>query len=244
MPAERYYYPKEFQEQDEIFLEGVELHHLINVMRNREGNLVEIVNGLGQLAQARLANLEKKRAILQIEEVFEAPALDKPLILAQAIPRLSKLEVILEKCTELGVTEIWLFPASHSEKKTFSENQLERFHTILISAMKQCGRLFLPDLILMPQLKQWQPLCLPAYFGDTANEAPLFYEKYTQQLNNEGSIFFIGPESGFTEDEISLLKKLEAIGVKLNNNILRTETAAIAAIAIMSTLKGPWDEDT
>lgn len=240
MPAERYYYPQELQEKSVITLEGIEFHHLVNVMRNRVDDRVEIVNGLGQLAQARIIELEKKRGQLEVETVFQAPTLEKPLILAQGIPRLSKLEVILEKATELGMTEIWLFPASHSEKKEFSENQSERLHTILISAMKQCGRLFLPDLIIMPPLKQWQPLCLPAYFGDTHGDAPIFEEKWKQQSTGNGSIFFIGPESGFTEKETDLLKQLGAVGVKLNPNILRTETAAIAAIALISHWQQPF----
>lgn len=234
MPAERYYYPQELQEGSSITLEGVEFHHLVNVMRNRVGDSLELVNGLGQLAKASITQLEKKCGYLKIESIFQAPMLDKPLILAQAIPRLSKLETILEKATELGMTEVWLFPSSHSEKKEFSENQSERLRTILISAMKQCGRLFLPDLIIMPPLKQWQPFGLPAYFGDTNTEALSFQEKWKQQPSKEGSIFFIGPESGFTETETALLKNLGAVGVKLNDNILRTETAAIAAIALLS----------
>ncbi|MBA3815357.1 MAG: 16S rRNA (uracil(1498)-N(3))-methyltransferase, partial [Parachlamydiaceae bacterium] len=165
MPAERYYFPKELQEGNTITLDGVEFHHLINVMRNRVNDSVELINGLGQLAKAKITQLEKKCGYLQVETIFQEPQLEKPLILAQAIPRLSKLEIILEKATELGMTEVWLFPSSHSEKKEFSENQSDRLRTILIAAMKQSGRLFLPDLIIMPPLKQWQPLCLPAYFG-------------------------------------------------------------------------------
>lgn len=234
MPAERYYYPQEFQENAEIMLPDAEAHHLVKVMRNRPGDIVELVNGLGQLAQAEIKQIEKKQCYLEVIELYEAISLDKPLILAQAIPRLNRLEIILEKATELGITEIWLFPSAHSEKKEFSENQSERLRAILISAMKQCGRLFLPDLILMPPLKQWQPFYLPAYFGDTSTDAPLFQEKWKEQTEGKGSIFLVGPESGFTTDEIVILKNLKAAGVKLNNNILRTETAAIAAIALIS----------
>lgn len=234
MPAERYYSPQEFQEQNTITLEGAELHHLVNVMRNSVGDNVEVVNGLGQLARASIIDIEKKRSLLKIETVMQAITLDQPFILVQAIPRLNKLEIILEKATELGITEVWLFPSSHSEKKEFSENQTERLHTILIAAMKQCGRLFLPDLIMMPPLKQWQPFYLPAFFGDINPDAPSFQKIWEQQHPKEGSIIAIGPESGFTDEEINILKKLGATGIKINNNILRTETAAIAAISLMS----------
>lgn len=235
MPAERYYLPEEFEKDIEIVLEGTEFHHLTNVMRNRVGDSVEAINGLGQLATAKIVSISKKSAQLHIESLYQSPRLDKPLILAQAIPRLSKLEIILEKTTELGVTEIWLFHSSHSEKKDFSENQSERLRTILISAMKQCGRLFLPELIMMPPLKQWQPCGFPAFFGDVEPSAPLLIEKVRDERDcGDGVIFFVGPESGFTDDEVRLLKNLGTEGVSLNGNILRAETAAVIAIGLLS----------
>lgn len=233
MPAERYFQHENFQEGNQVFIKDLEFHHLVNVMRNRIGNEIELINGQGQLATARITAIEKKKAIAEIQSVLQAPLPEKPLILVQAIPRLSKLEFILEKGTELGMTEVWLLPAAHSEKKDFSENQLERFQTILISAIKQCGRLFLPEIVIMPPLKQWKCFCLPAFFGDTRPAAPLFATEWQQSAVKEGSIFCVGPESGFTDEEMTSLQNLGAKGIKLNNNILRTETAAVAALSIM-----------
>lgn len=236
MPAERYYYPEDFQEGNPISLVDVEFHHLVNVMRNRIGDTIELINGKGQLATGRIQEISKKAAIITIEGLSEASVLEKPLILAQAIPRLSKLEFVLEKGTELGMTEIWLFPAAHSEKSSFSKNQLDRFNTILISAIKQSGRLFLPELILMPRLEEWQPFCLPAFYGDTDPNAPLFEVMWKKQekKDTEGTLFCVGPESGFTSQETTLLKALGATGVNLNPFILRTETAAIVAMCLMA----------
>lgn len=236
MPTERYYHREEFLEGNQIFLKDLEFHHLAHVMRNRPGEEIELVNGDGQLAKARINAIEKKQAIVDVLEVFQSPTLDKPLILAQAIPRLHNLELILEKGTELGMSELWLFPTSHSYKKHFTPNQLERFHTILISSMKQCGRLFLPEIVMMPPLNEWQNFCLPAFFGDTNPKAPSFMSVWNNLNPKEGAIFCIGPESGFTPEETSALQNLGARGVKLNNNILRTETAAIAALSIISLL--------
>lgn len=236
MPAERYYYPEDFQEGNPISLADIEFHHLVNVMRNRIGDTIELINGKGQLAIGRIEEISKKAAKISVESISEASVLEKPLILAQAIPRLSKLEFVLEKGTELGVTEIWLFPATYSDKSSFSKNQLDRFNTILVSAMKQCGRLFLPELILMPRLEEWQTFCLPAFYGDTDPNAPLFEVmwKKIEKKGMEGTIFCIGPESGFTSQETVSLKALGATGVKLNPFILRTETAAIVAMSLMA----------
>lgn len=234
MPANRYFLPREFQENIPVFLEDVEFHHLTHVMRNRVGDEVELVNGKGQLAAAKIIKIDKKNATLEITNLLEASVLEQPLILAQAIPRLTKLEMILEKGTELGMTQIWLFPTQHSDKGHFSPNQLQRFNTIMISAMKQCGRLFLPEILLMPALKQWQKFPLPAFFGDTRPSAPLFAESWAKSTPRSGCIFCVGPESGFSSDEITALEGLGANGVKIHHNILRTETAAITALSLIS----------
>src|SRR5207248_2602313 len=133
-----------------------ELHHLVNVMRTRLGEKIEVVNGQGQLAEAILQSIEKKSASLRIESVETSSPFSQRLILAQGMPKQNRLEFIIEKGTELGMTEIWLFPASRSEKKDFSVNQLERLNILTIAAMKQCGRLFLPKIVIMPPLKQWK----------------------------------------------------------------------------------------
>lgn len=234
MPGNRYFLPQEFQEGMNVSLDDIEFHHLVHVMRNRVNDQVELVNGKGQLAAGRLVQIEKKQAIVDIISVISASTLDRPIILAQAILRLSKLELILEKGTELGMTQIWLFPAQHSEKDNFSSNQLHRLNTIMISAMKQCGRLFLPEILLMPPLKEWQNFPLPAFYGDTQPNAPLFKTSWSASDPQHGCIFFVGPESGFTTEESKALQALGAQGVKLHHNILRTETAAIAALSLMS----------
>ncbi|MFT3832653.1 MAG: RsmE family RNA methyltransferase [Micropruina sp.] len=240
MPANRYFSPQEYQEGNSIFLEDQEFHHLIHVMRQQTGEEVELVNGKGQLAQARIAKIEKKRAELKPFAIIEASHLEQPLILAQAIPRLNKLEFILEKGTELGMTQLWLFPSKQSEKGRFSDHQLQRLNTILIAAMKQCGRLFLPEIISMPPLEQWQKFCFPAFFGDTRTTAPSFETIWNGSSAQSGSIFCVGPESGFTVDEVALMQQLGALGVKLNPHILRTETAAIAALSLI----GQWQLDS
>jgi 16S rRNA (uracil1498-N3)-methyltransferase len=226
MPAERYYYPHSLVQDDEIILEDQEFHHLVHVMRNRVEDRIEVVNGLGQLATAR--------ALLSIESVFTEQPPRHKLILAQAIPRQNRLDTILEKGTELGMTEVWLFPAAHSEKKDFSDNQQERIHTILVAAMKQCGRLFLPKFVEMPPIKKWQTFPLPAFFGDVNPDVPKLEDAFKHHFEVSEALICIGPESGFNSDEITLLRQFGAEGVSLHPNILRTDTAAIASLALLS----------
>lgn len=235
MPAERYYYPEILEVNQTINLKDQEYHHLINVMRTRLGDEIEVVNGKGQLAHGILDSLGKKNAILFLKSVYTAERETKRIILAQGIPRQNRLEFIIEKGTELGMTEIWLFPAVKSEKKDFSENQLERLHGLAISAMKQCGRLYLPKIVVMPPLKQWENFEeLSIFYGDTNPDATPFVSLWKTLKPTDNALFCIGPESGFPEEEIATLHKFKAYGVKLHPHILRTDTAAISALALLT----------
>ncbi len=235
MPAERFYSPNPLQQGEEVFLTDLEFHHLVNVMRIRENECIEIVNGNGQLATATVKRIEKKRALLHVDLIKTEIAPVHSLILAQAVPRTNRLEFILEKGTELGVTEIWLFPSARSEKRSFTEHQIERLNAILIAAMKQCGRLFLPKLLFMPMIKEWKEVPQRAYFGDTSPDAPLFLDLWDKK--SATTFFCIGPESGFSEEEILLLRSKNLMGVKLHSNILRTDTAALTALSLVSHFK-------
>lgn len=235
MPADRFYVKSPLADGQRIRIEGTEFHHLAHVMRGVAGDPVEIVNGCGLLAEGTVHAIEKKYATVDISKVVEqqsAPV--HQVILAQAIPRSNRLDFILEKGTELGMTQLWLFPGAHSERKTVSDNQIERMESVIIAAMKQSGRLDLPLLKVLPELKKWPPLPYPAFFGDLSPSAPSFEKCWKANTPKEGTIIFIGPESGFNEPETAILRTLGAQGVKLHQNVLRTDTAAIAALALIS----------
>ena len=234
MPAERYFIDAPFSVGQEVVLEGDECHHLCTVMRTRVGEVVELVNGRNQLAVANVQGMAKKSAVLQIERVSSGRP-SRPVILAQAIPRFNRLETILEKGTELGAAAFWLFPGMLSEKKEFSANQQERMRFIAISAMKQCGRLDLPAIEIMPPLAEWPVPAGTFFYGDTHPEAPRFDPKGAV----EPIVFLVGPEKGFHEQEVVLLeKKFQATGVKLHDNILRTDTASLVALSLIDRCAG------
>ncbi len=236
MPKERYFVPQELILHKDISLEGTEMHHLVTVMRSRIGDVAELVNGRGACAQAKIVNVEKRRVTLNIEDLFISEKSTTEIILAQAIPKLNRLDFIIEKGTELGMTQIWLFPSERGEKKELSPTQLERLHHLSVAAMKQCGRLFLPLIKELPPLSKWQPAANPhpLYFGSLDPQAPLLLETLAQS-SSLNAIFCVGPESGFSPNEEKALIGIGAIGTKLNNHILRTETAAIAALVLMTS---------
>jgi 16S rRNA (uracil1498-N3)-methyltransferase len=231
MPAERFFAPQQLFIDQQISLSGAELHHLAHVMRLQTGETVEIVNGQGSLAEGVIEQIGKREALVRITKAHQATSGQTNIILVQAIPRLNRLEFILEKGTELGMNELWLFPSERSERKALEERQLERFQAITIAALKQCGRLFLPKIIVKSALDKWsaENVVPQAYYGDLNASSNL------SDLYGGGDVqIFIGPESGFTEREEKRLRELGVKGVSLHQNILRTDTAALTALAIIS----------
>jgi 16S rRNA (uracil1498-N3)-methyltransferase len=228
MPAGRFFAPISLK--NNLTLEGEEFHHLAKVMRVRLGETIELVNGQGEFAEAEVIALNKKNCELKILSHKKVPPPEQSLILALALTRPASLEWTLEKATELGATEILLFPGERSEKKDLSKSH--RLETIVINALKQCGRLYLPKIILKPPLDQWPPPTGSLFFGDFSTPVPLKgpFDKIVT--------FFIGPEKGFSPAETLLLKeKFKARPICLHENILRAETAAITVLSQFSLLK-------
>lgn len=233
MPHDRFFIDESFSVEQTLSLEKEELRHLM-VMRIAPGETVELVNGRNQLAEAQVETVSKTSAKLKITALSEGNP-KKKFILAQALPKLARLEWLVEKAVELDVSEFWLFPSSHSEKNSLSANQIARLKHIIISAMKQSGRLDLPEINIFPSIDRLPVNQGSFFFGDVRPDAPSFLDiwKKTPKFS-EPMVFFIGPEKGFTEKEINfLVKEQGACGVHLNANVLRTETAAIVALALL-----------
>ncbi|MFY7843302.1 MAG: RsmE family RNA methyltransferase, partial [Rhabdochlamydiaceae bacterium] len=165
MPVERYFKEQDFKIGETIMIADEEYHHIIKVMRGKIGDQIELINGKGLLAYAYITNIGKKTVCCDIHELSKAYFPPPSVILIQAIPRFNRLEYILEKGTELGVTNFWLFPSERSERNTFSENQKQRMEHLIIAATKQCGRLDKPSLSIKKNLMDCLPLQGSVIFG-------------------------------------------------------------------------------
>lgn len=197
------------------------------VMRKRVGEHVELVNGKGQLIHAEIRDMDDDSAELLIQKIEEFPPLEHNFIIIQGIPNLVRLEIMLEKCTELGCSEFWLYFAHKSDRRIFSDQKKERLKYITVSALKQCGGYYLPKIHWFENKEEITPPSCPLFYGDIRPDA----KKRT--LPKESCAFLNGPESGFSDDEMAYFEKeWNAQGISLHNNILRTETAAIAAAAL------------
>ncbi len=232
MPQHRYYISEPFYIDQPVTIQEPEFHHLHAVMRQKNGDLLELINGQGQLAHGVITSIQKKQAIVQISSVQKEKPADFFLTLALGFLKNTHLEFALEKACELGVSKICLFQAMRSEKKELSEQYLKRLHTIVISACKQCGRLYIPKIEISKNLKECLKKEELSFFGDLSSTSQLI-ARFAQDLQKQkAATIYIGPESGFTEEEVTRLQEHGAHGITLAKNTLRAETAAIIAVSL------------
>lgn len=221
MPENRFFLDQPFEQGTRVQLSPEECHHL-KVMRKKAEDIIELVNGRGQLAVAQYEG--SKQALLQ--EVLTDNKPQRKVILAQAYLRPKNLDFVIEKGTELGATAFWLFPGQKSEKKSLSKAQFERCRHLIISALKQSGRLHLPEIELLPPIIEWKDFPIPLYYGDLKTET--VYKSPSSDV-----ILVVGPERGLSEEELQFLG-LRGQGVRIHPNILRAETAALCFLALSS----------
>lgn len=231
MPSERYFLEKELCVGAVERLDGQEFHHLSHVMRANKGDQLEIINGKGILAKAHIEEISKRHAAVKIISTHTEKPQAVQVIIAQAIPRINRLDFIVEKCTELGMHQLWLFPGQNSERKELTDHQLERLKNLTIAASKQSGRLWLPEIHIKPALMHWKTVDHKAFFGDVSPKAEYLSKILVKNPSVSPCIFFTGPESGFTPQEELKLIQLGAQGVKLHEAVLRTDTASIMALS-------------
>lgn len=223
MPSYRFYTP---HLQDSIHLKEEEHHHLSRVMRVGEGEMVELIDGKGSLAQARVVKIQKSETHLTLETVEHFPAPLLQIHLAIPLMRPSKLEWIIEKGTELGADHFLFYLADRSEKTGNIVQHLDRMRTITIAATKQSGRLYLPGFDIVDSLQDALKTEMTILYGDTDPQAPWI------EPSKEPTLFVSGPEAGFSDAEKAFLKE-RTKGIKLSENILRAETAPIVALTIL-----------
>lgn len=228
-----------------ISVRGAEHHHLRNVLRITPGETIRIIDGRGNVYTAEILDTPTNRSSSEARiRTHEFHAMPSPtLTLFQGLPKNDKMALILQKTTELSVTRIVPLHSEHALQKP-SQNRYERWHRVLISATKQCKRAWLPELCNAQQfedaLAQLEKFSLRLLLNPDTQQASIPRYRESQNIktvlreipNTTAIALFVGPEGGFSDQEISAAIQSGCIPVTLGTNILRTETAAIVAVAI------------
>ncbi|MFT3741740.1 MAG: 16S rRNA (uracil(1498)-N(3))-methyltransferase [Gammaproteobacteria bacterium] len=240
MRIPRVYLPETLQTGARFTLPEVSRQHLLRVLRLKTGNRLQVFDGQGNEYQAML--LDDKIGIIEILEDIPNPIQESPLTiqLGQGISRGEKMDFTLQKAVELGVNVITpLFTVYSGVTLTAErlEKRMEHWQGVIQHACEQCGRAVMPELRPAMQLSQWLTNLqaeLKLVLAPTGSH-------HLKQLSAAASVaLLVGSEGGLHADEIQLAIRHQFVDVQLGPRILRTETAALAAVSALQTLWGDF----
>jgi 16S rRNA (uracil1498-N3)-methyltransferase len=222
-----------FLESDEIWVDGDEFHYLTRVRRHGKGDQVEVRGKEGTRFLARVATVEKDRALLVMIEKLAEVVSSWPVTLAIAVPKPSLMDDIVRKTSEIGVECIIPIVTERSVARP-SQGRIERWQKIAFESLRQCGRQ--TPLAVEPVHPFEQALSKLNCGGTNLILHPYraVSDRFSKVLSEKSSLpspisVFIGPEGGFSRIEIEMAEDLGFLPVGLGPSILRIETAAIAA---------------
>jgi 16S rRNA (uracil1498-N3)-methyltransferase len=212
--------------QDQYLLKGDEAHHLLHVARIEVGEEVLLLNGRGLMVWTVVESLGKKDIVLKKLRESKIGQLSKyDLILG--IPKKDALELSLKQAVELGFRKIFLIRAAYSQIKI---PETERMQSLLINALEQSNAAFLPEIIATG----WKELNFSEYSEVVLLDSQSQTTRPLKQGNSQLSALVVGPEGGFSQDELSFLHGLpNAAVVRLPCPLLRTPTAVAAGAGVL-----------
>jgi 16S rRNA (uracil1498-N3)-methyltransferase len=215
-----------------IRVEGEEHHHITDVMRNTENDIIYVTHGTGIIYKSAITAINKNEIICEIVEEYNYE--NKFQNICFCIPRLKapdRFEFALEKCVELGITNFIVFDSLRTVAKG---EKIERWQKILLAAMKQSLRAWLPKISYVKNVSHLihNNTRLVLFEQNGGITYANFLKSNEESILTDNFNFIFGPEGGFDEKEIKELINCEI--VKLTENRLRSETAITTAASVLS----------
>jgi len=234
------------------YITGEEFHHLTRVLRKHVGDKIKIFTEDGQFYNVEIIDINKNGMVCKIiEKIIPEEQCKVTVTLYQAILKPVKMDFVIRKVTELGVSNIVPIITQHTIAKIHDvEKKIDRWKKIILSAVKQSELSFLPkifhpmcfnkaiDLLTVENTFGGESICKDGKtlsllfhekYGDRVSE---FFTKVDVNLVSRVNIF-IGPEGGFSEKEVLLAKRKNFSILNLGRHILRSETSSIVAVSLV-----------
>ncbi|MFQ5953052.1 MAG: RsmE family RNA methyltransferase [Candidatus Omnitrophota bacterium] len=242
----RFYVPKENVDlkRNEIVIGGEEAHHIIDVMRLKDEDSIVVFDGTGVEYSGFIKKVNLRSKVVTVEVVRTSkPAPEKmpEITLAQAIPKKAKMEYIVEKATELGVSRVIPLVSARTivrPDEAGRGKKVLRWEKIAAEAAKQCGRVDVPVIeeitkyedLANKDLDEYDLVLLAHISGETE---PI--KKVLSGFKSGKVIVFIGPEGDFTPSEISMLTpKGNCRPITLGRRVLRSDTAGLFVLSVLN----------
>ena len=236
----RFFVPRESIKGNAILISGPEAHHMLDVMRLKKGEEVTAFDGEGKEYEGVIKEIKEKSLVVEIKETRDVSGKRKVLItIGQAIPKKEKMDYIIEKATEMGARSIIPIETARSIVKirpNGGKARLERWQRIALEAAKQSGN---PTVPKVERISGFDEAIAKA--GDYDLKILACLDREAEDIKSvlraykpESVILFVGPEGDFTKEEIGKAKAAGARLVNLGNTVLKSDTAALAMIAMIN----------
>lgn len=231
---------------DLVFLAEEDARHALSVLRLKAGQAVEVFLE-GQRYDAEITSADRDGVCVKLLSQLQSTEAALSVTLYQGLPKSDKMDFIVQKAVELGVTRIVPVIMSRCVVKLNPKDaahKLERWRKIAREAGKQCGRCITPEitepctLSSLPSLPAFPDVNIVPW-EESEGHGPLAFSRSHPGLSSLGIL--IGPEGGIDRDEIAVLNQSGFIPVTLGKRILRTETAGLAAVASLMALYGEME---
>ncbi len=246
MRITRIYTPTELAKDKKVALTPAGVSHVAKVLRARIGDTVAVFDGAGNEYRATIDAITAKNVVVTLTEAV-ATASESPLkiTLVQGISRGERMDWVVQKTTELGIAAIVPVITGRSVVKLDRDQAAKRhehWRNIAIGACEQCGRAQLPELhppISLGGFLEKNHRASVKWVLDPAATQSLIGLCESRNTDTSDLQLLIGPEGGLGDDELAAAKRAGFVPVCLGPRILRTETAAVAAIALV---QGMWGD--
>ena len=234
----RFFYDPVLRNEEEfVLITGTEAHHIRNVLRMQVGDNAELFDGKGAVVSGEITRISAKEVIFRVLSRQDASNAGVPLTLAQAVLKGKKMELLVQKATELGVHTFLPVLTRYCENPSKAGQQLERWQRIMLEACKQCRRPIPMQICVPVALKE---ILLPEEgykIMPWENEAGTLFSSLELD-NGQPVLVLIGPEGGFHPSEVTYAEEAGFRTISLGPRILRAETAALAAVVLAQQAMG------
>ena len=235
---EMYFTESDNIHKDHAVFDSFESRHILKTMRKKSGEPIHFTDGKGRLYQGEITTTHPLLKVRpQLVEEHPWP-LKFRTILGIGFIRPARLDILIEKATELGISHFYLFFSQHSNYRTDNSNRWEK---ISRQAMKQSNRLILPEIKILADIQSVAEefkAVKHKYIADQSSATTIFdLLTKKEEIKSGDLLFLIGPEGGFEREEINYCNQNGFQALTFGNSRLRAETAAIAAASYMNLIR-------